>query len=248
MRAKSLQSCLTLCNPIDHQAPLSTGFSRQDWVAMPFSRGSSQPRNRTCISYVYCKAAEGGEEDIPLVPPGKPCPEMSPRHWLEATKSRIQASLKPCLTQKTTGPEQTELQPRFSSEAASPFLSDPTCAPSPACPPHTGMSLLLEAAPGSLPPALRGWSGLFFPQNDEKFRCPFISPSRTVLTLLLGGRSAPPGALYLLSPLLSSILSVPGLPGPFVPLCMTWYWGLSPQVCSPHSDRLWFLFLQRACI
>ena len=37
--AKSLQSCPTLCNPIDgsHQAPLSLGFSRQeDWSGLPF--------------------------------------------------------------------------------------------------------------------------------------------------------------------------------------------------------------------
>ena len=36
------------------QAPLSMEFSRQEYgrilVAMPFSRGSSQPRDRTCIS------------------------------------------------------------------------------------------------------------------------------------------------------------------------------------------------------
>ena len=37
---KSLQSCQTLCDPIDaaHQAPLSLGFSRQEdwsWVALP---------------------------------------------------------------------------------------------------------------------------------------------------------------------------------------------------------------------
>ena len=37
--AKSLQSCLTLCNPIDgsHQAPPSLGFSRQKhWSGLPF--------------------------------------------------------------------------------------------------------------------------------------------------------------------------------------------------------------------
>ena len=37
--AKSLQSCLTLCNPIDgsHQAPPSLGFSRQEhWSGLPF--------------------------------------------------------------------------------------------------------------------------------------------------------------------------------------------------------------------
>ena len=37
--AKSFQSCLTLCDPIDgtHQAPLSLGFSRQEhWSGLPF--------------------------------------------------------------------------------------------------------------------------------------------------------------------------------------------------------------------
>ena len=37
--AKSLQSCLTLCDPIDaaHQAPPSLGFSRQEhWGGLPF--------------------------------------------------------------------------------------------------------------------------------------------------------------------------------------------------------------------
>ena len=46
--------CSTLCNPVDLvcQAPLSLGFSRQEyWSWLPFSRGS---RDRTCISYVSC--------------------------------------------------------------------------------------------------------------------------------------------------------------------------------------------------
>ena len=37
--AKSLQSCLTLCDPIDgsHQAPPTLGFSRQEhWSGLPF--------------------------------------------------------------------------------------------------------------------------------------------------------------------------------------------------------------------
>ena len=46
--AKSLQSCLTLCDPMDiaHQAPLSMGILQVrmlEWVAMPSSRGSSWP-------------------------------------------------------------------------------------------------------------------------------------------------------------------------------------------------------------
>ena len=44
------QSCLTLCNPVDCSPP---GFSVHgifparilEWVAVPFSRGSSRPRD-----------------------------------------------------------------------------------------------------------------------------------------------------------------------------------------------------------
>ena len=37
MCVKSLQSCPTLCDPMDHQAPLSMEFSRQDyWNGLPF--------------------------------------------------------------------------------------------------------------------------------------------------------------------------------------------------------------------
>ena len=36
MYAKSLRSCLTLRNPMDHQAPLSMGFFRQEyWSGLP---------------------------------------------------------------------------------------------------------------------------------------------------------------------------------------------------------------------
>ena len=41
------------------QAPLSVGFSRQEyleWVAMPSSRGSSRPRDWTWVSWVSCMA------------------------------------------------------------------------------------------------------------------------------------------------------------------------------------------------
>ena len=48
--AKSLQSCPTLCNPIDGSPPGSPvpGILQKrtlEWVAIPFSRGSSQPRD-----------------------------------------------------------------------------------------------------------------------------------------------------------------------------------------------------------
>ena len=50
VRAKSLQSCLTLCNPMDCSLPGSSvhGILQArvlEWVAMPSSRGSSRPRD-----------------------------------------------------------------------------------------------------------------------------------------------------------------------------------------------------------
>ena len=42
---------------IAHQAPLSMEFPGREYcelVAMPSSRGSFQPRNETCVSYVSC--------------------------------------------------------------------------------------------------------------------------------------------------------------------------------------------------
>ena len=51
------QSCLTLCNPMDYSPPgssvrgiLQTGILQ--WVAISFSRRSSQPRDQTCISCI----------------------------------------------------------------------------------------------------------------------------------------------------------------------------------------------------
>ena len=58
VHAKSLQSCLTLCDPIDHSLPWSMHRILQarilKWVAMPFSRRSSWHRYQTHISYVSC--------------------------------------------------------------------------------------------------------------------------------------------------------------------------------------------------
>ena len=59
MHAKSIQSCLTLCDPMDCSPPGSSvlGILQAgvlEWVAMPFSRGSSRPQNLTQGSYVSC--------------------------------------------------------------------------------------------------------------------------------------------------------------------------------------------------
>ena len=51
------QSCLTLCDPMDCSPPGSSihGISKArvlEWVAISFSRGSSQPRDRTWMSHI----------------------------------------------------------------------------------------------------------------------------------------------------------------------------------------------------
>ena len=55
--AKLLQSCLTLFNPLNCNPPGSPvhGILQArilEWISMPSSRGSSQPRDWTCISWV----------------------------------------------------------------------------------------------------------------------------------------------------------------------------------------------------
>ena len=54
--AKSLQSCLTLCNPMDCSPPGSSvhGILQArilEWVAIPSSTGSSQLRDQTLVSH-----------------------------------------------------------------------------------------------------------------------------------------------------------------------------------------------------
>ena len=51
VKVKVTQSCLTLCNPMDYM--YSPGILQArilEWVAIPFSRGSSQLRDQTQVS------------------------------------------------------------------------------------------------------------------------------------------------------------------------------------------------------
>ena len=47
---KVAQSCLTLCSPTDYTVPGVLQARILEWVAFPFSRGSSRPRGRTQVS------------------------------------------------------------------------------------------------------------------------------------------------------------------------------------------------------
>ena len=57
MKMLVAQSCPTLCDPMDYSPPGSSvhGILQArilEWVAVPFSRGSSQPRDQTQVSFI----------------------------------------------------------------------------------------------------------------------------------------------------------------------------------------------------
>ena len=59
MHVKSLQSCVTLCDSMDCSPPGSSvhGVFQVrilEWVVIPFSRGSSRPRDQAHVSFVSC--------------------------------------------------------------------------------------------------------------------------------------------------------------------------------------------------
>ena len=72
LRAKSFKSCPILCDPVDCSPSGSSVHGtlqarRVEWVAVPSSRGSSQPRGRTHVSCLQHWQAGS----LPLAPPGK---------------------------------------------------------------------------------------------------------------------------------------------------------------------------------
>ena len=44
--------CLTLCDPIDYIVHGILQARKLEWVAFPFSRGCSQPRDQTQVSHI----------------------------------------------------------------------------------------------------------------------------------------------------------------------------------------------------
>ena len=57
MKVLVIQLCLTLCDPVDYSPPGSSVHAILwarilEWVVIPFSRGSSQPRDRTWVSCI----------------------------------------------------------------------------------------------------------------------------------------------------------------------------------------------------
>ena len=71
--AKSLQSYLTLCDPVGYSSPCSSVHTFLqarilEWAAVPSSRGSSWPKDGTHVSWCPLHWHAGS---LPLAPPGK---------------------------------------------------------------------------------------------------------------------------------------------------------------------------------
>jgi len=91
MKAKVTQPCLTLCNPMDYTVHGILQGRILEWVAFPFSRGSSQPRDRTqgsnpglphCRQILFQLSHKGGPRILEWVaypsPAGLPNPGIKP--------------------------------------------------------------------------------------------------------------------------------------------------------------------------
>ena len=52
VKVKAAHSCLTLSDPMDCIAPGILQARILEWIAFPFSRGSSQPRDQTHVSHI----------------------------------------------------------------------------------------------------------------------------------------------------------------------------------------------------
>jgi len=67
LKVKVAQSCLTLCDTIDYTVHGILQARILEWVAFPFSRGSSWPRDRTQVSHIagrfFTSWATSGEEN-----------------------------------------------------------------------------------------------------------------------------------------------------------------------------------------
>ena len=87
VKVKIIQSCPTLCDPMDYTVHGILQARILEWVASPFSRGSSQPRDLTQVSHIAGgfftrlatrEAQEYWNGELILSPADLPDPEIQP--------------------------------------------------------------------------------------------------------------------------------------------------------------------------
>ena len=89
-KVKVTQSCPTLCNPMDHTIHGNLQARILEWVAFPFSRESSQPRDQTQVPPFQA-------DSLPAEPQGKPrntgVGSLSLLQWIFLTQESNQGLL-----------------------------------------------------------------------------------------------------------------------------------------------------------
>ena len=92
-QVKVAQSCPILCNPVDYTVHEILQARILEWVAFPFSRGSSQPRDQTQVSHIHCRwilyqlSHKGSLRILECVPVPSPAdfpnPGIEPGTWAQ---------------------------------------------------------------------------------------------------------------------------------------------------------------------
>ena len=113
-KVKVAQSYLTLCNPMDDTVHGILQVRMLGWVAFPFSRGSSQPRDRTQVSCIagglftnraIGEAGKGGclsaRQQGEGPSPESPCPSGGTR-TMGACVLQVLGSLRPAAAFQTS--------------------------------------------------------------------------------------------------------------------------------------------------
>ena len=89
-KVKVTQSCPTLCDSMNYTVHGILQARTLEWVAFPFSRGSSQPRDRTKVSALQA-------DSLPAEPQGKPkntgVGSLSLLQWIFPTQESNQGLL-----------------------------------------------------------------------------------------------------------------------------------------------------------
>ena len=84
MKVKATEPCLTFCDPMDYSPTRIL-----EWVAFPFSRGSSQPRDGTQVSKIAGRF-------FTAEPPGKPF--LTKQEYKKKKKRKWRTTLHPCIS------------------------------------------------------------------------------------------------------------------------------------------------------
>ena len=101
VKVKVTQSCPTLCDPMDYTVHGILQVRILEWVAFPFFRGSSQPRDRTQVSHIagtFFASRAQMEVCTWVTYPRKKCGGKLVEVQLEAIFCRAMASIRHLIT------------------------------------------------------------------------------------------------------------------------------------------------------